>query len=40
MADETDQKILTLLRHDGRRSISDLATELGLSRDVLRRVLR
>jgi len=36
MADETDQKILTLLRHDGRRSISDLATELGLSRATVR----
>jgi DNA-binding Lrp family transcriptional regulator len=36
MTDETDQKILTLLRHDGRRSISDLATELGLSRATVR----
>jgi DNA-binding Lrp family transcriptional regulator len=36
MADELDQKLLTLLRHDGRRSISDLATELGLSRATVR----
>jgi len=31
-----DQKLLTLLRHNGRRSISDLATELGLSRATVR----
>jgi DNA-binding Lrp family transcriptional regulator len=36
MSDETDQKLLTLLRHNGRRSISDLATELGLSRATVR----
>jgi DNA-binding Lrp family transcriptional regulator len=36
MADELDQRLLTLLRHDGRRSISDLATELGLSRATVR----
>jgi DNA-binding Lrp family transcriptional regulator len=34
--DDTDQKVLTLLRHNGRRSISDLATELGLSRATVR----
>lgn len=31
-----DQRLLTLLRHNGRRSISDLATELGLSRATVR----
>jgi len=36
MSDETDQKLLTLLRHNGRRSISDLATELDLSRATVR----
>jgi DNA-binding Lrp family transcriptional regulator len=36
MTDETDQKLLTLLRHDGRRSVSDLAAELGLSRATVR----
>ncbi len=35
MADH-DQKLLTLLRHNGRRSISDLAAELGLSRATVR----
>jgi DNA-binding Lrp family transcriptional regulator len=34
--DETDQKLLTLLRRDGRRSISDLGHELGLSRATVR----
>ena len=34
--DDTDQQLLTLLRHNGRRSISDLATELGLSRATVR----
>jgi len=34
--DETDQELLTLLRHNGRRSISDLAAELGLSRPTVR----
>jgi DNA-binding Lrp family transcriptional regulator len=33
---EADQKLLTLLRHDGRRSISDLAQALGLSRATVR----
>jgi len=31
-----DEKLLTLLRHNGRRSISDLAAELGLSRATVR----
>jgi DNA-binding Lrp family transcriptional regulator len=34
--DTTDQRLLSLLRHDGRRSISDLATELALSRATVR----
>lgn len=34
--DETDNRLLTLLRHDGRRSISDLAAELKLSRATVR----
>jgi DNA-binding Lrp family transcriptional regulator len=33
---EIDQRLLTLLRHDGRRSISDLAAELGVSRATVR----
>jgi DNA-binding Lrp family transcriptional regulator len=33
---DIDQRLLTLLRHDGRRSISDLATELGVSRATVR----
>jgi DNA-binding Lrp family transcriptional regulator len=33
---ELDQKLLTLLRHNGRRSISDLAQELRLSRATVR----
>ena len=36
MITEADQKLLTLLRHDGRRSISDLAQALGLSRATVR----
>jgi DNA-binding Lrp family transcriptional regulator len=36
MLSETDQKLLSLLRHDARRSISDLAQELGLSRATVR----
>lgn len=31
-----DQKLLSLLRHNGRRSISDLAAELGVSRATVR----
>ena len=34
--DNTDQRLLTLLRHNGRRSVSDLAAELGLSRATVR----
>jgi DNA-binding Lrp family transcriptional regulator len=36
MTSDSDQKLLTLLRHNGRRSISDLAQELGLSRATVR----
>jgi DNA-binding Lrp family transcriptional regulator len=34
--DEADYKLITLLRHNGRRSISDLAHETGLSRATVR----
>ena len=34
--DDVDRQLLTLLRHNGRRSISDLAGELGLSRATVR----
>ena len=34
--DNVDQRLLTLLRHNGRRSISDLAIELGISRATVR----
>jgi DNA-binding Lrp family transcriptional regulator len=34
--DETDQRLIACLRHDARRSISDLALELGLSRATVR----
>jgi DNA-binding Lrp family transcriptional regulator len=34
--DDFDQKLLGLLRHNGRRSISDLAIELGVSRATVR----
>ncbi len=34
--DSLDQKLITLLRHNGRRSISDLALELGASRATVR----
>ena len=33
---DIDQRLLTLLRHHGRRSISDLAGELGVSRATVR----
>ncbi len=36
MITDADQKLLTLLRHNGRRSISDLAQALGLSRATVR----
>jgi DNA-binding Lrp family transcriptional regulator len=34
--DALDEKLVTLLRHDGRRSISDLAGDLGVSRATVR----
>jgi DNA-binding Lrp family transcriptional regulator len=34
--DAIDQRLITILRHDGRRSLSDLATELGLTRATVR----
>ena len=34
--DPLDDRLITLLRHDGRRSISDLASELGVSRATVR----
>lgn len=34
--DSLDQHLVTLLRHDARRSISDLAVELGVSRATVR----
>lgn len=34
--DALDQRLITLLRHDGRRSISDLAIDLGVSRATVR----
>lgn len=34
--DDQDRKLLTLLRHNGRRSVSDLALELGVSRATVR----
>ena len=34
--DELDQRLVSILRHDGRRAISDIATELGLSRATVR----
>ena len=34
--DDTDQRLISILRHDGRRSISDLAQELKLSRGTVR----
>lgn len=36
MMDELDEKLITLLRHNGRRSISDLAIETGASRATVR----
>ncbi len=35
--DEYDYRLITLLRQNGRRSISDLAHEIGLSRATVRR---
>ena len=34
--DDIDEKLITLLRHDARRSISDLALALGTSRATIR----
>ncbi|MCM2453231.1 Lrp/AsnC family transcriptional regulator [Agrobacterium vitis] len=34
--DDLDEKLVTLLRHNGRRSISDLALETGASRATVR----
>jgi DNA-binding Lrp family transcriptional regulator len=34
--DDLDQKLVTLLRHNARRSISDLAIELGVARATIR----
>jgi DNA-binding Lrp family transcriptional regulator len=34
--DTLDERLVTLLRHDGRRSISDLAVDLGVSRATVR----
>ena len=39
--DDVDRSLVTILRHDGRRSISDIALELGLSRATVRaRIVR
>ena len=34
--DETDQRLISILRHDARKSISDLALEIGVSRGTVR----
>ncbi|PVE24358.1 AsnC family transcriptional regulator [Microvirga sp. KLBC 81] len=34
--DDLDQRLITLLRHNGRRSVSDLALELDVSRATVR----
>lgn len=34
--DELNERLITLLRHDGRRSVSDLATDIGVSRATVR----
>ena len=34
--DHLDERLITLLRHNGRRSVSDLALELGASRATVR----
>lgn len=34
--DALDQKLVSLLRHDARRSVSDLAAELGIARATVR----
>ena len=40
MLDDIDRRLISLLRHDGRRSVSDLALELGLSRATVRARMR
>ncbi|TIO04430.1 MAG: Lrp/AsnC family transcriptional regulator, partial [Mesorhizobium sp.] len=34
--DALDERLVTLLRHDARRSVSDLALDLGVSRATVR----
>jgi DNA-binding Lrp family transcriptional regulator len=34
--DSIDERLISILRHDGRRSLSDLAHELGMSRGAVR----
>ncbi|WP_245460899.1 Lrp/AsnC family transcriptional regulator, partial [Mesorhizobium sp. M7A.F.Ca.US.005.03.2.1] len=34
--DALDERLVTLLRHDARRSVSDLAIDLGVSRATVR----
>ena len=34
--DDLDEKLVTLLRHNARRSISDLAIDLGMARATVR----
>jgi DNA-binding Lrp family transcriptional regulator len=34
--DSIDERLVSILRHDGRRSVSDMAIELGLSRATVR----
>lgn len=34
--DSTDQALLSILRHDGRRSVSDIAAILGVTRNTVR----
>lgn len=36
LVDALDRRLITLLRHDGRLSLSDLATELGTTRATIR----
>jgi DNA-binding Lrp family transcriptional regulator len=36
MMDDLDRKLITLLRHNARRSVSDLAIELGMARATIR----
>lgn len=34
--DATDQALIAMLRHDGRRSVSDIAATLGVTRNTVR----